>query len=193
MNQNQREIYIDNIYSSIIRVIADKGLFNVRIRDINRDTGINPNLIYKIFPNKEKIILVLFEGCIENLGKRFDERCANCNTKEYIREKIISIVNRNPIYGIIYNEIRMKALRSPRIEEAFKRSDQNLRSRIELILTDGKNMGHISENVSTEVAVGRLIFIIGMARTMITSEAEKSLFIKMISALIDQSLSPNVE
>ncbi|WP_145754791.1 TetR/AcrR family transcriptional regulator [Nitrospirillum amazonense] len=192
MNQIQIDHYIAVIFYSTMKLIADKGLSNVKIRDIIQDTGINPNLIYKIFPNKEEIILRLFEKCIENLGKRFDGKY-NCNTKEYIREKITTIINRDRIYSVIYNEIRAKTLRSPRIEEAFKRLNQSLRTRLELILTNGKNMGHIPKNISTETATDRIIFIIEIARTMTVSETEKPLFSNMISTLIDQSLSPNVE
>lgn len=57
----QGEASREEIYRSALTLIADRGFEAATLRDIAKEAGASPALLYKYFPNKRALVLALYE------------------------------------------------------------------------------------------------------------------------------------
>ncbi len=51
----------DRLYSTAIRLIAERGYEATTLRDIAKDAGVSVGLLYRYFPGKQAVIIALYE------------------------------------------------------------------------------------------------------------------------------------
>lgn len=51
----------DLLYATAIRLIAERGFEATTLRDIAKDAGVSPGLLYRYFPSKQAVVMALYD------------------------------------------------------------------------------------------------------------------------------------
>ena len=156
LKEKQRQEREDLIIQAAEEVLLEKGYYETSMDEIAARVGIAKGTIYKHFPGKEDLVLGIFKRDIQALLQGIDdvidkEQTPGAKLKALLLFVYAGFFSRQAqLFTTMYNGVDMKRLLAEK-GGCMSGLWENLVSRIQLLLEEGKATGEFDASIPTKV------------------------------------------
>ena len=158
LKEKQRQEREDLIIEAAEEVLLEKGYYDTSMDEIATRVGIAKGTIYKHFPGKEELVLGIFKRDMQALLQGIDDVIGKEQTPGAKLKALLLFIHagffskQTQLMASMYNGVDLKRLLA---EKGGCMSDlwENLVSRIQQLLEEGKATGEFDASIPTKVMV----------------------------------------
>jgi AcrR family transcriptional regulator len=149
-----------------VKLVADKGIQNLTIKNLATEIGISEPALYRHFENKLailKAVIDAFENLMQPALNKLKERSvANKKIELFIREHF-NILSNNPYFAkVIFSESNFQ--NQPALISAVTQMMNSSRQKLEAIILEGQQNNQIRTDISStnfaRIIIGSMRFLI---------------------------------
>jgi len=194
INQALNERRRQQILKAATRCFVRNGFHQSTVQQICQEAGMSAGGLYRYYRAKDEIVVAIAEQerlenevLIETLENASDPIAAIRKITGWILEAF-----EDPDYGRLGVEALSEASRNPRVAEALKTNEDELRDALRRALERGQRSGLVSEAFApAELAEMVMSVFDGFAaRGILNSDFQPKLYHDMLSTMFERLLSP---
>ena len=151
----------DRLYSTAIRLIAERGYEATTLRDIAKDAGVSVGLLYRYFPGKQAVIIALYE----ELSADYARQAATMQPGRW-RDRFIFALNLS-LHVLEPHRVPLRALIPVLVgdpdEGVFAASTAFSRLRVQRVFEEAVAGSSDAPKQPLAEALGRLLYLVHLA------------------------------
>jgi AcrR family transcriptional regulator len=151
----------EHLYTTALRLIAKRGYEATTLRDIAKEAGVSPGLLYRYFPSKQAVVLALYE----ELSAEYARRAAEMPPGKW-RDRFIFALNTS-LDVLEPHRVALRALTSVLVgnpeEGIFASSTAFSRLQVQQVFESAVTEAADAPKQPLAAALGRLLYVIHLS------------------------------
>lgn len=155
---------VDQILESTCRLIAQRGMHDLRVEDVAASAGVSPALVYYYFKTKDRLIARAFEFAdARSTANTFAEIAPSAGARDRVELVLVNEIADNDVRRenwIIWSETSAAAVFDPVLRRSMERWSSNWVKIVADLIVDGQREGSIPRGVKPGDAAERLTAVV---------------------------------